>query len=221
MFRTLPLCYVSPDMSRSMPDPTTNAFPDTRSSLIARVHDSADVEGWRIFHAQYARLVFHVCVKAGLRKEDAEDVSQEALAAVAKSMAEFVLDRSKGSFRSWLRQITAYKVADFLRKKYREGAVRLELPPEVFDERANEASITEAVWDEEWQSYILHKALELAAGNTSAKSMQIFHLITINGWSVEQIRETLRVSRTQVYLAKYRVGLLVKREIARLRKELE
>lgn len=206
-----------------MPSSTTHSdrFPATRSSLIARVRNASDVVGWRIFHAQYQRLVFHVCSKAGLRREDAEDVSQEALAAVAKSIAEFTLDRSKGSFRGWLRHITAHKIADFLRKKYREGASRVELPAEVFDVRAGEATICDEVWDEEWRSYLLRQALEAVEKDASARSMQIFHMSAVQGLSVEQIRETLGLSRTQVYLAKYRVGSLVKKEIARLRKELD
>ena len=199
----------------------TDPFPPTRSSLLARVRNASDAVGWRIFHEQYARLVFHVCAKAGLRKEDAEDVAQEALAAVAKSISTFTLDRAKGSFRGWLRQITTHKVADFLRKKYREGAVRVELPPEVFDVRADETLINDAVWDEEWQAYLLREALETVGRDTSTRAMQIFHMSAVQGLSVEQIRETLGLSRTQVYLAKYRVGSLGKKEIARLRKELD
>jgi hypothetical protein len=38
---------------------------------------------------------------------------------------------------------------------------------------------------------------------------------------VEKIRNTLGLARTPVYLARFRVGSLVKKEIARLRRELE
>ena len=55
----------------------------------------------------------------------------------------------------------------------------------------------------------------------SARSLQIFHLGAVNGWSTEQIRATLGLGRTPGYLARYRVGLVVKKEVARLRKELE
>jgi RNA polymerase sigma factor (sigma-70 family) len=208
-------------MSSSTTTIKGDAFPATRSSLIARVRHASDAEGWRIFHAQYQRLVFQVCVKAGLKKEDAEDVAQEALAAVAKQMPEFTLDRSKGSFRGWLRQITAHKVADFWRKKYREGAVRGELPPAVFDNTADEATLVDSVWDDEWHEYLLHRALEATQKKVTARSFQIFHLSAVKKWSVDQIRETLGLTRTQVYLARFRVGQIVKQEIASLRKELD
>lgn len=200
---------------------TTDEFPLTRSSLLSRVRHPSDAESWRVFHAQYERLVFHVCLKAGLKKEDAEDVAQEALAAVAAQMPEFRLDRSKGSFRGWLYRITSNKVADFLRKKYREGAVRTELSPEMLEAAPDGEAVIEAAWDEEWHGYLLGRALENVKDQVSARSLQIFHLGAVSGWSTEQIRATLGLGRTPVYLARYRVGLLVKKEIARLRKELE
>ena len=200
---------------------STDDFPLTRSSLLSRVRHLSDVESWRVFHAQYERLVFQVCLKAGLKKEDAEDVAQEALAAVAAQMPEFRLDRAKGSFRGWLYRITSNKVADFLRRKYREGAVRTELSPEVLDDALERESVIESVWNEEWHSYLLQRALEKVKNQVSTRSLQIFHLGAVNGLSTEQIRTTLGLGRTSVYLARYRVGLLVKKEVSRLRRELE
>ena len=49
---------------------STDDFPLTRSSLLSRVRHPSDAESWRVFHAQYERLVFQVCLKAGLKKED-------------------------------------------------------------------------------------------------------------------------------------------------------
>lgn len=200
----------------------SDPFPPTRSSLLSRVKHPSDAEGWRQFHQQYARLVFQVCLKAGLKKEDADDVAQDTLAAVAKQMPEFQLDRSRGSFRGWLHRITSNKVADFLRRHYREAAVRGEPPEGGVDETAGHvASAIDEAWDGEWRDYLLQRALEKVQGQVSARSMQIFHLSAVNGWSVEKIRSTLGLARTPVYLARYRVGSLVKKEIARLRRELE
>jgi hypothetical protein len=63
--------------------------------------------------------------------------------------------------------------------------------------------------------------MEAVKEKVSARSFQIFHLSAVKQWSVDQIRANLDLSRTQVYLARYRVGGLVKKEIARLREELE
>ncbi len=55
----------------------------------------------------------------------------------------------------------------------------------------------------------------------SARSYQIFHLSTVKGWTVDQVKESLRTGRTQIHLARHRVGRLVKKELDTLRKELE
>jgi RNA polymerase sigma factor (sigma-70 family) len=200
---------------------TDDFSPATRSSLLSRVRHASDAESWKAFHSQYERMVYQVCLKAGLNKEDAEDVAQETLAAVAAKMPEFELDRTKGSFRGWLYRITSNKVADFMRKKYREGAVRVQLPEGDLEATADHADLLEKAWDEEWCSYMLLRALERVKEHVSARSMQIFHLSAVKGWGIDQIRSTLGLGRTPVYLARYRVGLLIKKEIARLRKELE
>ena len=54
-----------------------------------------------------------------------------------------------------------------------------------------------------------------------ARSIQILQLSTVQGWSIQEIAASLCLSRPQVYLARHRAGRLVKKEIERLRKELE
>ena len=198
----------------------------TRSSLLSRLRHASDAAGWETFHSRYLRLIRHVCVKSGLSHEDAEDVAQETLAAVAQQMTDFKHDRSRGTFRGWLHRIAANKVADHLRRKYRENAVRSPLP-EGPDGRTGpveslpDPSPIDGAWEEEWRSHLMERALERVQTQVSARSMQIFHLSAVKGWSVEQIRETLCIGRTPVYLARHRVGRLMKKEIARLREELE
>jgi DNA-directed RNA polymerase specialized sigma24 family protein len=148
------LTYTDPVTTSDAPSPTgppsADAYPATRSSLLSRVRHPSDVEGWREFHTQYQRLVFSVCLNAGLGQQDAEDVSQEALAAVAKALPAFTLDRKKGAFRGWLYRITSNKVNDFLRKKYREGAVRSDVPSFLKEGVADDADLIGTVWDAEW-----------------------------------------------------------------------
>jgi RNA polymerase sigma factor (sigma-70 family) len=210
-----------------MTESTTHHDPlPTRSSLLSRLRHASDAGGWHTFHEQYMRLIFHVCMKSGLAKEDAEDVAQETLAAVAKQMPEFQHDRARGSFRGWLYRITANKVADFLRRKYRENAVRGALPQMPDGRTGPVESLPDedhisAAWDDEWRSHIMERALQRVQGRLSARTMQIFHLSAVKGWSADQIRETLRVGRAAIYLARHRAGRLVKKEIERLREELE
>lgn len=97
----------------------------TRRSLLTRLRNWDDEEGWRRFFDTYWRLIYGVARKAGLGDAEAQDVVQETVISVAKRMRQFRYDAGRGSFKSWLRLITRRRIADFLRERYR----RLEQAP--------------------------------------------------------------------------------------------
>ena len=210
-----------------MHDAPTESFLPTRSSLLSRLRNASDGVSWQQFFDHYGRLIFSVCRRSGLDAQEAEEVTQETIVSVSQKMPEFQYDRSKGSFKGWLWRVTRNHVAGFLRKKYRENAVRAELPATAPGEApaleriADPDAAPDALWDEEWRDHLLKRALLRVRGMVSARSYQIFHLSAVKGWSVDQIRENLRTGRTQIYLARHRVGRLVKKELESLRKELE
>ncbi|MGI9457140.1 MAG: RNA polymerase sigma factor [Aeoliella sp.] len=86
--------------------------PETRESLLASLNSPLADEGWQEFAAIYRPLVFRVAVAKGLQHADAEDLTQEVLAIVEQSLGSF--DSSRGSFRSWLYQITRNLVVNHL-----------------------------------------------------------------------------------------------------------
>ena len=73
------------------------------------------------------------------------------------------------------------------------------------------------LWDAEWQRHLLNTALTSVKIKVSPRQYQIFELYVIKQWPVDRITTTLGVRAGQVYLAKLRVGNLVKRELKRLK----
>ncbi|MBI2924817.1 MAG: sigma-70 family RNA polymerase sigma factor, partial [Verrucomicrobia bacterium] len=57
----------------------TDLFLSTRRSLITRLKNWDDQEGWREFFQTYWKLIYSVAVKSGLTNEEAEDVVQETV----------------------------------------------------------------------------------------------------------------------------------------------
>ena len=203
----------------------TDPLLKTRSSLLSRLRHASDLASWQHFFDNYGRLIYQVCRRGGLDAQEAEEVTQETIVAVAQALPKFQLDRSKGSFKGWLWRVTRNHVADFLAKKYREGARRGELPDTgtgetpAIERFAGAEDSPDVLWEEEWKANLLDRALKRVRSQVSARSYQIFHLSTVKGWTVDQIKEALRTGRTQIYLARHRVGRLVKKEIDALRKE--
>jgi len=196
----------------------------TRRSLLSRLKDWDDQGSWREFFETYWKLVYGVAIKAGLNDAEAQDVVQETVLSVAKKMHQFKYDPATGSFKNWLLLITRRRIADHLRKVYRE-------PPKheheaKGDETARTSTIEqlpdeavpelEAVWDEEWRKNLLDAAMERVRRQVDPKQFQIFDSYVVKQWPVKDVKKTLGVSAMQVYLAKHRIGALIKKEIRNL-----
>jgi RNA polymerase sigma-70 factor (ECF subfamily) len=81
----------------------TNA---TRLSLLSQVRTLSNDNAWKEFVDTYWSLIYGVARKSRLEHHDAEEIAQEVIIEVAGKMKEFRYDRSKGSFRAWLRNLT-------------------------------------------------------------------------------------------------------------------
>ena len=64
-------------------------------------------------------------------------------------------------------------------------------------------------------------ALRRVKALVSPRQFQIFSCYVLKGWSPERVKKELGVNAAQVYLAKHRVGRILKREAAKLAEEQE
>ena len=179
-------------------------------------------ESWKDFFDTYWRLIYHSALKAGLTDAEAEDVVQETVISVMKSMPTFKYDARNGSFKSWLRRLTGWRITDQLRKRQRgiehpRRERRTSTRTATVERVADPAGLSlEAVWDEEWRTNLIAAAISRVKRSVDAKQFQIFDLYVNKRWPVSKVARLLHVSTGRVYLAKHRVAKLIKKEIDRL-----
>jgi RNA polymerase sigma-70 factor (ECF subfamily) len=77
------------------------------------------------------------------------------------------------------------------------------------------------LFETEWRKNLLAAVMERIKAKFSSKQFQIFDLLVRKDWPASKVTESLGVSLATVYLAKHRVAAAVKREIARLEREME
>jgi RNA polymerase sigma factor (sigma-70 family) len=94
---------------------------ETRSSLIRRVHDTADASSWGEFVELYEPLLVSYVRSRGLGPDDARDVVQEIFVALVRSLPAFELDRARGRFRTWLWQVATNAVAAWAGRQRRRS----------------------------------------------------------------------------------------------------
>jgi RNA polymerase sigma factor (sigma-70 family) len=181
----------------------------TRESLLARLKE-ADQDGWQRFFDIYGGVIHSLALKAGLGLSEADDVVQETLISVAAEMPDFRYDRSRGSFKGWLFRITRRRVADQFRKRARLQRHEVALPAGVDEMADHTEDSLEAIWEEEWRMHLLQTAIDRVKKKVSPGQWQIFDLATLQAWPTDKIITLLGVNRARVYMAKLRVGRLLK-----------
>jgi RNA polymerase sigma factor (sigma-70 family) len=191
----------------------------TRQSLLTRLKDWNDQAGWREFFDTYWRLIYNVARKSGLNEEDAQDLVQEVLLGVAKQMPQCRYDRSKGRFKQWLCGVVRHRIIDHWRKTGRANALQSPMPDRESLLGSQEPEL-DRVWQSEWASNLLKSALARVQGKVSARNFLIYDLSVVRETPTSRICSLLGVNAAQVFLARHRVGKLVKAELLTLEEGL-
>ena len=194
----------------------------TRATLLQRLKDWQDQSSWQDFFDTYWRLIYNIARKGGLTETEAQDVMQETMISVARHMPNFKYDPAIGSFKSWLLQMTRWRMTDQLRKRDPAAACRMVLPEHpqnlrLVDQAADPTSEDlEALWNAEWEKNLLDAAIANVKRRFDPEKYQIFDLYVNKGWSPEKVAKAFGISVGQVYLAKHRVTEMIKAEVSRL-----
>jgi len=64
-------------------------------------------------------------IRAGLAPDEAQDVVQETLISVTKNIGKFKADPAFGSFKSWLLNLTRWRISNRVRSRPREDLARV------------------------------------------------------------------------------------------------
>jgi len=213
-------------MIATMAEARDDSYP-TQSSLLLRVKNAEDDQSWKEFTDFYGKLILRFAVKAGLSEDEAQEVVQETFISAAKHLPEFHYDPKVCSFKTWLLNLSNWRVQDQFRKRQlpaaqtahpREAASpddtrRTATVERVPDPAGNQL---QAVWDKEWRAALLDAAVARVKPRIDAKQWQIFDLCALKEWSVRDVTKTLGISPARVYLARHRISSAIAKEVKRL-----
>ena len=198
-------------MNRTNPMPTPrDDFIPTRWTLIQRLKNWDDQEGWREFFDTYWRLIYGTALKSGLTETEAQEVVQETVITVCRNIHEFKATPEAGSFKGWLHKLTRWRIIDQVRKRRPSDAPRglaeTDSGTAAIDRLPDPAGLDlEKVWNEEWADNLTAAALERVQQQSSARHYQIFYLYVIRETAVETVAQVTGVSANEVYLVKHRL----------------
>lgn len=199
----------------------------TRATLIQRLKNWRDQSSWQDFFDTYWRLIYGIAIKGGLTESEAQDVVQETMISVAKHMPTFAYDPAVGSFKTWLLNLTRWRIIDQLRKRELPAAVpghpeETQTGTRAVDKIIDPASQDmDALWNAEWERNLLEAAISKLKRRLDPQKYQVFDLYVNKDWPAEKVAATFGISVDQVYLTKHRTLELIKEEVKRLEKEIK
>ena len=197
----------------------------TRRSLLNRLRDWNNQESWKEFFDTYWRLIYRTAMRAGLSEQEAQEVVQETVIAVAKNMPEFRYNPARGSFKGWLLHMTRWRITDQYRKRRpqetgwpnEEDAWAGQSVEQIPDPQG--VSL-EPYWEAQWQTNIAEVAIDRVKQSVSPKQFQAFDLYVMKECSAATVAKQLNLSIAQVYLSKHRITRLIRQEVAKVKQEV-
>ena len=187
----------------------------TRETLIERARNPNDADAWNEFAGYYASFIRMLLTKLNVSPDDLEDLSQDILLKLWKSLPDVKNWRGDSKFRTWLGAVirnTVYTHGSQQASRKRRDADAA-APPTV-------PSDLDAIIDREWQEHLVELVMERLNSSFSGKAMQVFTM-TMDGKSVDEIATTLELTKDSVYVLRNRVRSRFLMEAKRLRMHLE
>ena len=211
---------------RTEPDDCSEDLIPTRKSLLGRLKNWQDNSSWQDFFDTYWKLIFTVAIQAGLTEVEAQDVVQETMLSVAKHMPSFKYDGVNGSFKTWLLNMTRWRIRDQIRRRKSlperrplsdETSTGTRTLDKVVDPSTENLS---AFWEAEWEKNLLEAAITNIKHSVDPQKYQIFDLYVKKEWSSDKVARVFGIPVGQVYLTKHRVSELIKQEVKRLKAQV-
>ena len=176
-----------------------------------RLKDAKDVTAWDEFASIYSPVIYRVAIGRGFQPADAENLVQEVLTAVARSVSQWLEREDRGSFRAWLLRISRNKSVDMLTRRGsrslgRDGSIAEQLLAQI----PAPSDLTREL-DLEYGQSVFKWAAEKVRQTVADITWKAFWMTSVDGLSVEDVAEKLQVGTGQVYCARSRIMAKIKK----------
>jgi RNA polymerase sigma-70 factor (ECF subfamily) len=168
---------------------------------LARLTEGVDPGVWKEFHDRYVNLIRGFALRYGMQPADCDDVAQEVLLSLSKSMKKFSYDPDRGMFRSYLKTLALHTIFKNLRQKGKDQA----LEGTGVDEKGASDPELEAKWEEEWRRHHVRMAMGRLGKEFSERDRMAFTEYALKGCPAAETAKSLNMSMDQVYQAKSRI----------------
>ena len=193
----------------------------TRKTLIVRLQNRYDDSAWEEFAMVYSRYIYDIIRRMGISLHDAEDLVQKIMMRLWKRLPELDSNELR-RFRGYLSTITKNMVLNFIRDYKLKAERENQAGTEQIANYLNSINVSdvEQIAEREWKVQLTNMAMERLEKKYSKEAMSILNY-TLQGISVEDMKNKTALSNKQVYNLRTRMKERFAQEINQLRADLE
>jgi RNA polymerase sigma-70 factor (ECF subfamily) len=173
-----------------------------------------DAADWDRFHDLYFPLIRRWVLRIPGLAGEVEDIAQDVFVVLVRELPSFER-RREGSFRAWLRRITANRVKEQQRQRNPAGRIFSDQANAFLDQLADSNSPLARQIDAEHHKYVCETLLAVVRNDFDPTTWRAFQLFALEGRpAVEVARELAPMSVNAVAKVKARVLTRLREEAA-------
>lgn len=174
----------------------------TSKSMLERIHDGDDHHAWAEFYDKYRGMIVAIGKSHNLTQEECDDLLQNTMTTFWRRLNGFVYQPEKGKFRGFLSSI-AHGCAIRIWKKRGKHEISMEKLPEY-------SAPVDQTFMEEWEHFVLERALEELKKRISTDCFEAFHLSCIENVPIPDVVRVTGKTANNIYNIRSRCVTLLR-----------
>jgi RNA polymerase sigma-70 factor (ECF subfamily) len=190
----------------------------TSVSLLDRLKAARpDASDWDRMQGIYLPLIRRWLERVPGLGDESGDLAQEVFLIVARELPRFER-RREGSFRAWLRKVTANRARTYCKKRVRRPTIELDPADGFLDRMVDPNSDLSRQLDREHDEYIAQRLLTAVQADFQPTTWEAFQRFALNGQPAARVAEELGLTENAVLQAKSRILKRLRQEAGDLLK---
>jgi RNA polymerase sigma-70 factor (ECF subfamily) len=180
-------------------------FPETAASLLLQLQAGDNHEAWQEFVAIYRPIIYRLARRRGLQDADAQDLAQQVLLSISRSIAQWRKTDESVRFRHWLRRVAKNAICNAVTRQPRDRASGGTSVQNLLAEQADPDQFVARELELEHRRELFLRAAAVVKTSAAAKTWQVFQLAVIEGLPIEEVATRLNKSVGAAYAARGRM----------------
>ncbi len=191
-------------------------FPETQLSLILRLPSSTDQAAWREFAEIYEPFIYRFARRRGLQHSDAQELVQQVMMAVARSVARWQAGDGQPKFRNWLFTIARNQLINFLKSRKPDAGLGGTTQLTHLQQSVDARSLDDPAGDDDYRYEVFLWAASQVKAQIAETTWLAFWKTAVEDLTCAEAARDLQISVGSVYAARSRVLTRLKLEIQRM-----